>query len=110
MSPQRDDDAEPAQAEAEPAAGSSRAWKLAAVVAVVAAFTALGVLGALLFGGSGSTDRDADVRACISRAHWQTAARMAELARITSGRLAALIDGSTPIDDVGHSITIFRRP
>ncbi|MGW0679238.1 glycosyltransferase family 39 protein [Streptomyces sp. NPDC002767] len=26
------------------------------------------------------------------------------------GRLAALLDGSTPVDDVGHSITIFRRP
>ena len=26
------------------------------------------------------------------------------------GRLAALIDGSTPIDEVGHSITIYRRP
>jgi hypothetical protein len=25
-------------------------------------------------------------------------------------RLRALIDGSTPIDDVGHSITIYRRP
>jgi hypothetical protein len=25
-------------------------------------------------------------------------------------RLRALIDGSTPIDEVGHSITIFRRP
>jgi hypothetical protein len=27
-----------------------------------------------------------------------------------SGRLAALIDSSKPIDEVGHSITIFRRP
>jgi hypothetical protein len=26
------------------------------------------------------------------------------------GRLAALLHGSTPIDEVGHSITIFRRP
>ncbi len=26
------------------------------------------------------------------------------------GRLAALLDGSTPVDDVGHSITIFRKP
>jgi hypothetical protein len=26
------------------------------------------------------------------------------------GRLAALVDSSTPIDEVGHSITIFRRP
>ncbi|MBI0383926.1 phospholipid carrier-dependent glycosyltransferase, partial [Streptomyces albiflaviniger] len=26
-----------------------------------------------------------------------------------TGRLAALIDGSEPIDEVGHSITIFRR-
>ncbi|MFJ2828090.1 phospholipid carrier-dependent glycosyltransferase [Streptomyces sp. NPDC087263] len=26
------------------------------------------------------------------------------------GPLAELLDGSTPIDDVGHSITIFRRP
>ncbi|MFJ4833553.1 phospholipid carrier-dependent glycosyltransferase [Streptomyces sp. NPDC088747] len=26
------------------------------------------------------------------------------------GRLAALLDGSRPVDDVGHSITIFRRP
>lgn len=26
------------------------------------------------------------------------------------GRLAALLDGSTPVDDVGHSITILRRP
>ncbi|WP_443067950.1 ArnT family glycosyltransferase [Streptomyces sp. NBC_01356] len=26
------------------------------------------------------------------------------------GRLAALIEGSTPVDEVGHSITIFRRP
>lgn len=26
------------------------------------------------------------------------------------GRLAALLDGSTAVDDVGHSITIFRRP
>ncbi|QFZ72763.1 phospholipid carrier-dependent glycosyltransferase [Streptomyces fagopyri] len=26
------------------------------------------------------------------------------------GRLAALLDGSTPVDDVGHSITVFRRP
>ena len=25
-------------------------------------------------------------------------------------RLAALIEGSTPIDEVGHSITIYRRP
>jgi 4-amino-4-deoxy-L-arabinose transferase-like glycosyltransferase len=25
------------------------------------------------------------------------------------GRLAALLDGATPIDDVGHSITIYRR-
>ena len=25
------------------------------------------------------------------------------------GRLAALIDSSTPIDEVGHSITIYRR-
>ena len=25
-------------------------------------------------------------------------------------RLAALLDGATPIDDVGHSITIYRRP
>jgi hypothetical protein len=25
-------------------------------------------------------------------------------------RLTALINGSTPIDDVGHSITIYRRP
>ncbi|MFC9842431.1 ArnT family glycosyltransferase [Streptomyces sp. NPDC060223] len=26
------------------------------------------------------------------------------------GQLATLIDGSTPVDEVGHSITIFRRP
>jgi hypothetical protein len=26
------------------------------------------------------------------------------------GRLTALIDGSTPIDQVGHSVTIYRRP
>ncbi|MFD3924626.1 ArnT family glycosyltransferase [Streptomyces sp. NPDC058614] len=26
------------------------------------------------------------------------------------GRLAALIEGSTPVEEVGHSITIFRRP
>jgi hypothetical protein len=25
-------------------------------------------------------------------------------------RLRTLIDGSTPIDEVGHSITIYRRP
>ncbi|MHA5047786.1 ArnT family glycosyltransferase [Streptomyces sp. SD15] len=26
------------------------------------------------------------------------------------GRLAALLEGSTPVDEVGHSITIYRRP
>ena len=26
------------------------------------------------------------------------------------GELAALIGGSTPVDEVGHSITIYRRP
>ncbi|MET0133799.1 MAG: glycosyltransferase family 39 protein [Kibdelosporangium sp.] len=31
------------------------------------------------------------------------------IARATD-RLTALIDGSTPIDEVGHSITIYRRP
>ncbi|HEU5157901.1 MAG TPA: phospholipid carrier-dependent glycosyltransferase [Streptosporangiaceae bacterium] len=32
------------------------------------------------------------------------------IARPGDARLAALIEGSTPIDEVGHSITIFRRP
>jgi hypothetical protein len=26
-----------------------------------------------------------------------------------TGRLAALIDSSRPVDDVGHSITVYRR-
>lgn len=48
----------------EPQPGSSRAWKVAAAVAVLAAVSSIGVLGALLFGG-GSGEAAADVRACI---------------------------------------------
>lgn len=44
--------------------GSSRGWKVAAGIAVLAALTSIGVLGALLFGGSGS-EPAGDVRACI---------------------------------------------
>lgn len=44
--------------------GSGRGWRIAAGIAVFAALAALGVLGYLLFAG-GSTDADADVRACI---------------------------------------------
>lgn len=44
--------------------GSGRGWRIAAGIAVVAAFVSIGVLGALLFGGSGS-GVDGDVRACI---------------------------------------------
>lgn len=44
--------------------GSGRGWRIAAAIAVVAAFVSIGVLGALLFGGS-ATGVDGDVRACI---------------------------------------------
>lgn len=44
---------------------ASRGWKIAAVVAVVAAVTSLGVLSALLFGGGSGSEPGADVRACI---------------------------------------------
>lgn len=48
----------------EQSAGSGRGWRIAAVVAVVAAFVSLGVLGALLFTGT-SNEPGEDVRACI---------------------------------------------
>lgn len=45
---------------------SGRGWKVAAVVAVLAAAISVGVLGSLLFGGGGGSDEpDADVRACV---------------------------------------------
>ncbi len=50
--------------EGDPDGGSGRGWKIAAGIAVVAAFVSIGVLGALLFGGS-SQDVADDVRACI---------------------------------------------
>ncbi|MCB0880354.1 MAG: hypothetical protein KDC46_15385 [Thermoleophilia bacterium] len=45
--------------------GGGRGWKVAAGVAVVAAFASIGVLGALLLGGGSSTAVGSDVRACI---------------------------------------------
>ncbi|MCW2928096.1 MAG: hypothetical protein JWM86_2064 [Thermoleophilia bacterium] len=44
--------------------GSSRAWKAAAIVAVIAAAVALGVLGSLLFFDGGASEQGDDVRAC----------------------------------------------
>lgn len=49
---------------AEEPEGSSRGWRIAAVVAVLAALGSLGVLGYVLFAG-GSSGPKGDVRACI---------------------------------------------
>lgn len=54
----------PAPAPTPTPAGSDRGWRIAAGIGALAAVAALGVLGYLLFAG-GSTDADADVRACI---------------------------------------------
>ena len=60
-----DADSDEASNEARPDAdGSGRGWRIAAVVAVIAAFVSLGVLGAVLFTGS-SDDPAEGVRACI---------------------------------------------
>lgn len=48
----------------EPTPGSGTGWRIAAVVAVVAALGSVGVLGWLLF-GQGSSGPKGDVRACI---------------------------------------------
>lgn len=54
----------PASAREQP--GDGRGWKIAAVVAVLAAAFAVGTLGSLLlFDGGGSGDPDGDVHACI---------------------------------------------
>lgn len=58
----------PADASAEPVAATSglgRGWKIAAVVSVLAAAVAVGVLGSLLLSGGSDSDVDSDVRACV---------------------------------------------
>lgn len=60
----RDVDAEASELpQGDPSPGSGRGWRIAAAVAVAAALTSIGVLGALLLGG-GEAPAD-DVRACI---------------------------------------------
>ncbi len=46
-------------------AGSSRGWKIAAVLAVVASLCSVAVLAVLLFGGDSGSDAKGEVRACI---------------------------------------------
>ena len=60
-------DAEPAVDATETTpSGGGRGWKVAAVIAVLAAAVSVGVLGSLLLGGGGGSDEpDADVRACV---------------------------------------------
>jgi hypothetical protein len=57
------DDEQQVDEPVEPEEGGGRGWRIAAGVAVVAAFVSIGVLAALLLGGGTGTDDD--VRACI---------------------------------------------
>lgn len=59
--PEPDQDAQP-----EPEPGEGRGWKIAAIVAVLAAAASVGVLGSLLLAGGGDSEGPGeDVMACV---------------------------------------------